>query len=361
MTDVEVSREAMAAFEAKTAGFSSDPTVGGDIDSMGNVAVSAAESGSGSGSGSAGRRRDPQEVLSRAPVEQIRIELISVGFSLRSRQKTDPDHVRMLTEVGKFPAITVHRATMNIVDGVHRYRAALAMGRESIAVRFFEGTESEAFVLAVHANVTHGLPLTLAERKSAARRILKQHPQWSDRRIAATAGLSHKTVGKERCRSTGEDSQSNGRVGRDGRTRGKDVSEGRKRAAELLKRAPAASLREISRQTGISVGTAKDVRDRLDGLIEPGSRKTPTHRSGNSGRPIQQAILGRLSSDPSLKFNEHGRQLLRRLSGWAVDSDSWTNVTTVVPQHCREALAIFARENASAWERYAEELESRLK
>jgi hypothetical protein len=344
----------MAAIEAETAGSSSDPTVGGGIDSTGNVMVPAAESGP------AGRPHDPREVLSRAPVEQIRIELISVGSSLRSRQKIDPDHVRVLAEVGKLPAITVHRATMKIIDGAHRYRAALAMGRESIAVRFFEGAESEAFVLSVYANVTHGLPLTLAERKSAARRMLKLHPQWSDRRIAATVGLSHKTVGKERCRSTGEDSQSNGRVGRDGRTRRKDVSEGRKHAAELLKRTPTVSLREISRQTGISVGTAKDVRDRLDGLIEPESRGTPTHRSRNSGRPVQQTILGRLSSDPSLKFNEHGRHLLRRLSGWAVDSDSWANMTTVVPEHCREALAIFARENAIAWQGYAEELERRL-
>ncbi|MFE3193073.1 ParB N-terminal domain-containing protein [Nocardia sp. NPDC059240] len=112
----------------------------------------------------------------------------------------------MLTESSTpLPAIIVHRRTMRVVDGAHRLAAAKELGHETIAVRFFDGSENEAFVLAVHANIAHGLPLSLAERKAAARRLVLSHPQWSDRLIADVAGLSHKTVSAERRRTAGAD------------------------------------------------------------------------------------------------------------------------------------------------------------
>ncbi|WP_220378005.1 hypothetical protein [Streptomyces inhibens] len=47
-----------------------------------------------------------------------------------------------------------------------------------IGVKFFDGSEKDAFVLAVESNVHHGLPLTLSDRTAAARRIVKSHPEW---------------------------------------------------------------------------------------------------------------------------------------------------------------------------------------
>lgn len=41
-------------------------------------------------------------------------------------------------------------------------------------------------------NTHHGLPLTRADRKAAAQRILDIHPHWSDRAIAKVTGLSPK-------------------------------------------------------------------------------------------------------------------------------------------------------------------------
>jgi hypothetical protein len=38
-------------------------------------------------------------------------------------------------------------------------------------------------------NAAHGLPLSLADRKAAARRILGSYSDWSDRSIAAIAGI----------------------------------------------------------------------------------------------------------------------------------------------------------------------------
>jgi hypothetical protein len=42
--------------------------------------------------------------------------------------------------------------------------------------------------------MAHGLPLTLADRLAAAARIVTACPYWSDRAVAAVAGLSPKTV-----------------------------------------------------------------------------------------------------------------------------------------------------------------------
>lgn len=155
--------------------------------------------------------------LSRAsaiPVEEVPIELLSLGGSPRIEVGTSTDHVRLLAETeSPLPAIIVHRTTMRVIDGVHRLQAARTQGWPTIAVKYFDGTDDEAFALAVQANVSHGLPLSLVERKAAARKLVASHPQWSDRLIASVIGLSHKTVGVERRRSGGESTRLNSRVG----------------------------------------------------------------------------------------------------------------------------------------------------
>ncbi|MFD0433138.1 ParB N-terminal domain-containing protein, partial [Streptomyces chartreusis] len=92
------------------------------------------------------------------------------------------------------PPIIVHRDSMRVIDGLHRLRAAQLRGHSTIAVTFYDGTEADAFVLAVESNVRHGLPLSLPDRKRAAVRIIATHPQWSDRKIASVTGISPATV-----------------------------------------------------------------------------------------------------------------------------------------------------------------------
>ena len=65
---------------------------------------------------------------------------------------------------------------------------------DAINVTFFDGSEKDAFVLAVESNVQHGLLLTLSDRTAAAGRIVNSHPEWSDRAVAAATGLAAKTV-----------------------------------------------------------------------------------------------------------------------------------------------------------------------
>ncbi|MFJ4656846.1 transcriptional regulator [Nocardia sp. NPDC088792] len=338
------------------------------------------------------------------PVEHVPVELISPGYSPRASAGTNDNHVRLLAEAqAPLPAIIVHRRTMRVVDGAHRLAAAMELGHETIAVKYFDGSEDEAFVLAVHANIAHGLPLSLAERKAAARRLVQSHPQWSDRLIADIAGLSHKTVGAERRRTAGSDAPMDSRVGKDGKIHRREVSEGRGIAAEMIKNKPDASLREISRLAGISVGTAKDVRDRLFRadtalrcrpvgtpaalphkrtaepeasaaepadftpvavttpgpavVTSPDVPERPARAGAAHVASVQELILRGLRNDPALRFNERGRTLLRQLAASIVDIRDWARLTTDVPNHCSGTLARLARANARSWHELADQLE----
>ncbi|MER6222661.1 ParB/RepB/Spo0J family partition protein, partial [Streptomyces sp900105755] len=134
----------------------------------------------------------------------VPIEALKPSDSPRGLRQ-DEDHVRKLAESGRdFEPILVHRPTMRVIDGMHRLSAMALRGHREMAVRFFDGSEADAYVLSVQLNVRHGLPLTRAERRLAASRILLSHPHWSDRAIAERTGLSDKTVGKLRRSASAE-------------------------------------------------------------------------------------------------------------------------------------------------------------
>ncbi|WP_241827324.1 ParB/RepB/Spo0J family partition protein, partial [Streptomyces graminilatus] len=156
---------------------------------------------------SSGRVVEAPEVLNGnsaklSGVVKVPITSLRPSDSPRSAGE-DPEHIRALAEFeAELPPIIVMPSTMQVIDGMHRLRATELRGANEIDVRFFEGEEKDAFVLAVESNITHGLPLGLGDRKEAAARILLSHPMWSDRAIGAATGLSAKTVGTIRCRST---------------------------------------------------------------------------------------------------------------------------------------------------------------
>ncbi|MFJ5731745.1 ParB N-terminal domain-containing protein, partial [Streptomyces paradoxus] len=127
-------------------------------------------------------------------ITQIPISRIRVVGSLRTVGE-DPRHINALAEVcSELPPIVIHRKTMTVIDGVHRLRAVENSGATHISAFLFNGDEREAFVLAVKLNSNHGLPLSLADRKAAALRVLADFPEWSNRRLAGVVGLSDKTV-----------------------------------------------------------------------------------------------------------------------------------------------------------------------
>ncbi|MER7756572.1 ParB/RepB/Spo0J family partition protein [Kitasatospora sp. NPDC097643] len=343
---------------------------------IGTLQVSAVRPEEPSGIGATRRGGKPSGtppalgVAQEAPVESVTVEELRTWQSPRAGGE-DPEHIRMLAELATpLPPIVVHRPTMRVIDGAHRLRAAAVRGDERIEVRFFDGTEADAFVLAVELNSAHGLPLSLADRKAAAVRIIGSHPQWSDRRIASVVGLAANTVGSIRQRSTAQNEQPNTSVGRDGRVRPRSGAEGRRRAGSLMQANPAASLREIARAAGISLATASDVRTRLrrgEPLTTPQQHALEQDRPGAliAPRPQRPAVptadlLDSLSNDPCLRLPEAGRILLRALRICAVDADVWARLVETVPPHRQESVVSLARECADAWQSFADRLTERM-
>jgi ParB-like chromosome segregation protein Spo0J len=287
----------------------------------------------------------------------------------------DADHIQLLARTeAVLPPILVHKPTMRVIDGMHRLRAAISRGDETIAVNYFDGSELEAFVHAVRANVTHGLPLSRADREAAVVRLLRSEVPWSDRAIADIAGLSAPTVGAIRQQVTGAPAGMGPRVGRDGRTRPLNPADGRRKASAVILSRPDASLREIAKEAGISVGTARDVRERLRRGDDPVPTRfadkdaAPERASAGPGldadalatrrmTPVDpMSALQNLRRDPSLRFTEVGRSLLQWLSIHTLRAERRAHFAQSIPEHCRDSVAELAIGCARIWEDLAREL-----
>jgi ParB-like chromosome segregation protein Spo0J len=308
--------------------------------------------------------------LDQSPTVKISISALLPADSPRLAGEDD-EHARTLAESEAIlPPIIIHRSTMRVIDGMHRLRAATLRGQDKIEVQFYDGDQENAFALAVRANIAHGLPLSLADRSAAAARIARSYPQWSDRAIAATAGLSPKTVGAIRQRLTEEIPQLNNRVGGDGKTRPVSSAEGRRIAGELIANDPRATLRAVAEASGISPATARDVRERLRRGEQPDLPKRPgpkprndkaeTHTTAQrSSGAVRTSILPNLRKDPSLRFNEAGRALLRLLDANTIDPDEWGRLIDSVPTHCAGMIADAAQVCAESWRRVATQVKRR--
>jgi ParB-like chromosome segregation protein Spo0J len=293
-------------------------------------------------------------------------------------QGEDLEHIRSLAELtDELPPILVHRKTMRVIDGMHRLKAAVLRGERTIDATFYDGDDAEAFVLAVKANVKHGLPLSLSDRKAAAARIVQANPDWSDRAIAEVSGLSAKTVGAIRSDSVVAVPEACRRIGRDGRVRPLSTVDGRRVASELITLNPESSSREIARQAGISPSTVRDVRDRLRRGEDPVPARR--HAGNHSARPTREhklqerirseqlpvlrcrdEILHNLSRDPAIRMTEHGRAMLRwlHLESKQVEKD-WGQLATRLPDHCMCLIAELACSIAEAWLELASEMRRR--
>ncbi|MFC4535932.1 ParB/RepB/Spo0J family partition protein [Sphaerisporangium dianthi] len=309
--------------------------------------------------------------------EIMAISALSPGDSPRLSGE-DAEHTRLLAEsCDDLPPILVHRGTLRVIDGMHRLRAALLRGEEKIRVRLFDGDEETAFVMAVEANTAHGLPLSLADREAAAARIVVSYPQWSDRAIASVTGLSAKTVDGIRRAATPGVPQPLSRIGRDGRVRPLTSAEGRRRACELFTLRPDASLRKVAQEAGISLGTARDVRNRMmrgEDPIPPQQRARDERRepvaaelrlrrvaaAGRADRPKDPAtILHQLQRDPSVRFTDSGRTLLRWLNDHTAGVGEWEDLSGAMPSHCAYMIADLACAVAEEWLEFAEQVRRR--
>jgi transposase-like protein len=316
------------------------------------------------------------EQLQGCSTEMLLIEELRLDGSPRS-DGGDPEHVRALAEVAPdLPPIVVHGPTGRVIDGLHRLRAAQLNGQQEIRAHVHQGSERDAFVLAVKLNTSHGLPLSRADRTAAAERIIGTHPQWSNRMIAAMTGLGATTVAVVRKRVSGPGAQSDSRIGQDGRARPINSAAGRLRARELMAKWPNASVREIAREAGISPSTVHDVRQRLaEGrdpvptrerrcdetsgpAPAPFSRPVPIERDTVESAELAAALAG-LMRDPSIRLSDSGRFLLRWLDMNRAGMAGCQQIIQTVPEHCVDVVAQLARGYASMWADVAARLDGR--
>ena len=296
------------------------------------------------------------------------------------------------------PPIVVHRASMRVVDGMHRLHAAIDRGDPTIRVQYFDGSEDDAFVVAVRLNTGHGLPLTRAERHAAATRIVRTHPMVSDRGISAICGVAPRTVAGIRRSQDGTAASPSSRLGRDGRVRPLRVSEAGERARQIFAERTDATVREVATLAGVSVGTAHKIRRELHGPDGLRARATPrpapdAGRQDTGGSDPDRPDTGRrdtgradadrpdpvpqprtapdpaapsgpgagaitaLRNDPAVRSSAAGRLLLRLLgAGMHIDSE-WRSLLAALPPHCRPLVATAARSCALAWTRFASRVE----
>nr|WP_232328534.1 ParB/RepB/Spo0J family partition protein [Kibdelosporangium sp. MJ126-NF4] len=283
----------------------------------------------------------------------------------------------MLAAVGaRLPPILVHRASMRVIDGRHRLRAAMLRGQDTIEARLVDCPEAEVFLLGVQENIAHGLPLSLRDRQAAAARVLVSCPHMSDRAVAVSCGLSASGVAAVRRRIPAGPPRPSARIGRDGRVRPVDAAAGRVRASELIAAHPDASLREIAALAGISPVTVRDVRQRLNRGEDPVPAARQSDRpvqgpvveavsgrvrdrggAGVAGSRDPQGILRTLKNDPSLRFTENGRLLLRWLDSHVAQPTEWTRLLAGIPPHSAITLAELAKACAATWQELGQHLE----
>jgi ParB-like chromosome segregation protein Spo0J len=305
-------------------------------------------------------------VSARDEAMEIGLDSIRPGPSLRSGGLS-VDHVAALVEVSDgWPPIVVTDDHM-LIDGHHRVAAARRLGWDRIPALVFRGSRADAYVEAVRSNISHGMPLTLSDRRRAGRQILGVHPTWSDRRIAGTCGLSAKTVKRLRDESESLDDCATARrvrAGLDGRIRPVDAGGVRASILAELERCPDASLRAIAGSVGASPETVRSVRNQLRAAREDPDLAPEAHANRD---PRAKSRVPRddrnITAGEDLAFTS--REDGVRFAAWfdrssVQQGDLWEQVDAV-PLSRVYLVADEARRRAKFWEDFADAVEARTR
>jgi ParB-like chromosome segregation protein Spo0J len=291
----------------------------------------------------------------------------------------DEQHIELLMQsVDSWPPIVVWGDDLIVVDGHHRVQAARRLGRCSVLATRFPGSPEEVFIEAVRRNVSHGLPLSLADRRRAARRVLARNPEWSNRRIASVCGLSDKTVGCLRPAGSAVIVGVERRVGLDGRVRPAQSGQVRERVKQALAENPRGSLRAIAIVAGVSPETVRSVRANLlaserapdaGGHFKVTPRKeTPTRPVLSVFAPVEESAEPAEPpgpcvdwvSDRALTASDDGARFVRWFASTDL-RDEWHDYLWSVPLGRVYEVVDEARRRAAAWTSFASLLESRTR
>jgi hypothetical protein len=297
--------------------------------------------------------------------DTVAVKTLTAGYSPR-RGGVSPAHVQRLMETGgDWPPLLVRRSALTVIDGAHRLAAARALGLATVAVVYFEGNDAEARIEAIRGNKSHGLPLTLPDRKQAAIDVIAQHPDWSDGRVAEICSLSPKTIASLRVTNAPAEAgrpgrpESASRLGRDGRRHPVGPIPPRDRVAQALAEDPGASLRTIAKRVGVSPETVRTVRRKLGRAGLPGDRppsQLPTIDPELLGtRPARQSW----SRDRALASTTDGARFAAWFDRYDVDESALWEHPRAVPTSRTYEVTDEARRRARFWTDFADRVEGR--
>jgi hypothetical protein len=158
----------------------------------------------------------------------VRMPLLSIIADDGNQPRTDDlddAYVDQLAEIPEqWPPLTVVPHTEGaywLVDGFHRLEAASRLGLDTVLVSVSPmPADGDLATLGFNLNAKHGRPLTLADRRRQAQRLLERDPRQSDRSISERCGIAASTVARirEQLVTGAQIEQSAERVGSDGRT-----------------------------------------------------------------------------------------------------------------------------------------------
>lgn len=318
--------------------------------------------------------------------------LIGPGPDVRS-ERIDLDHVAALREVidAPLPPIVVRLVGggYRLVDGQHRLSAHKFENRPTIRAVVVSLSDGEALEQATRLNREHGKPLSVGERKSAAKRLLDLSPDWANARVAASVGLAPATVDSLRPPSCpGSHSENlDTRKGSDDKSypANKAAREQLRRdIVAAIARDPEASNRKIAEQVGGSTMTVIKVRAEI---VEPEPADERESTSVDTPDPVEPpaepekpglalvppapdgvSVGDVLTTWPSpgtwaktAEFQtsnsarDVGRFMDRRV--WRDDDPTPETIARDCPASHRAGLAMAARIEAGAWLEVAHQLE----
>ena len=299
---------------------------------------------------------------------QVALRVRTIRTDAAWRRGLNRSHVAALSETPEaWPPIVVTRVGTTVLDGSHRVAAAKELGLATIQAVFFDGDLDRAFIEFLRLNRSHGLPLTLSERRDAARRLLDRDADRSDRWIAELCGLSPKTVGRVRqtlpvVTPLTVETCSAMRIGRDGRTRPSHPSATRQRIADELVRDPEASFRSIAKTVGASFQTVRSVaQDTANGQ----ATRTPPSAAPTAAfaaLPARQSPdVVRIGGDCAFHGEADTARFASLFDSTAVDRRELLRHVESVPRSRVYVVADEARRRAESWQEFAEVLESRVR
>lgn len=133
------------------------------------------------------------------PESQIPIEQIVYDPKIYPREKwstaTIERYADCLRGGDELPPVTLEAETNRLLDGIHRWKAHLAVGSKTIQVKHVKVPDGIPVKLfAASLSVRHGLAISTAERKALAREIVEADAEFNTVTLAKMLAVSDETA-----------------------------------------------------------------------------------------------------------------------------------------------------------------------